>query len=290
MKLSLAAIPYYWPKNAVFDFYDRQRNADWDVVYLGETVCAKRAELSLDDWLAIADMLQQHNKRVVLSTLALVTARSETQMLKRISDQGMLVEANDVAAVQLLSERGQPFVCGSSINIYNAATLQHFCRLGMQRWVVPVELSADNLQSLLQSAAAQSLNVETEILGLGKLPLAYSARCFTARAHNRAKDQCKKICLDYPAGMPLLSQEQQRLFTLNGIQTLSGNAQDLRAQIPQMRAMGVTMFRVVPEQGMSLDSVAETRAIVDEQARPSLIASDACNGYWLGQAGMARLP
>lgn len=287
MKITLAAIPYYWPRSEVVDFYARLCRANIDVVYLGESVCSKRSEMTLDDWLAIAAELQRAGKEVVLTSLALITGRNELQMMKRICAQGLQVEANDTATVQQLHELGQPFICGSSINIYNAPTLQYFARLGMRRWVVPVELAGPDLAALL-AQTTHANPIETEILGWGKLPLAYSARCYTARAHNRPKDACKKICIDYPRGMAVSSQENTGLFTLNGIQTLSASPQDLRALLPQVRSAGVTHFRVVPELDLQLSFFDALEATISGDAQPVTIASDACNGYWFGAAGMTR--
>ena len=57
MKLALGPLLYYWPRNAVLEFYAGVAAAPVDVVYLGETVCSRRHELRLPDWLEIAAML-----------------------------------------------------------------------------------------------------------------------------------------------------------------------------------------------------------------------------------------
>jgi collagenase-like PrtC family protease len=43
--------------------------------------------------------------------------------------------------------------------------------------------------------------METELFGYGRLPLAFSARCFTARHYNLQKDDCQFRCLDHPDGL-----------------------------------------------------------------------------------------
>ncbi|MFW9289916.1 hypothetical protein, partial [Glaesserella parasuis] len=92
------------------------------------------------------------------------------------------------------------------------------------RWVMPVELSRDWLVNMLNGCDALGIReqFEVEVTGYGYLPLAYSARCFTARSENRAKDDCELCCLNYPNGRLTESQEGQAVFVLNGIQTQSG--------------------------------------------------------------------
>ncbi|KKK63029.1 hypothetical protein LCGC14_2998420 [marine sediment metagenome] len=121
MKLSLGPILYYWPHQKVADFYQQAIQSPADIIYLGETICSKRQELRTPDWLELASALLESGKEVVLSTLALIEARSELSSLRKICDNsGCLIEANDIAAVELLSEKKLPFVAGTSINIYNA--------------------------------------------------------------------------------------------------------------------------------------------------------------------------
>lgn len=50
MKLSLGPLLFYWDKRQIFDFYAEMASQPLDVIYLGETVCAKRRALSLNDW------------------------------------------------------------------------------------------------------------------------------------------------------------------------------------------------------------------------------------------------
>ena len=45
--------------------------------------------------------------------------------------------------------------------------------------------------------------VDTEVFAFGRLPLAFSARCFTARHHRLNKDECDFRCRDDPDGMLL---------------------------------------------------------------------------------------
>jgi O2-independent ubiquinone biosynthesis protein UbiV len=295
MKVSLGPILYYWPHQKVADFYQQAIQSSADIVYLGETVCSKRQELRTPDWLMLAAELAESGKEVVLSTLALIEARSELSTLRKICDNsGCLIEANDMAAVELMSEQKLPFVAGTSINIYNAYTLQALYKAGLKRWVMPVELNRTALENILKDARKLRFydNIETEIFSYGRLPLAYSARCFTARAKDLPKDNCQLACLECPDGIPLHTQENQSLFTINGIQTQSGQIYNLLDDCTNMRELGVDIIRISPTGTDTFDMVDRfSQAINGGIPSGQLIASDHqnkeyCNGYWYGLPGM----
>ena len=151
MKLALGPLLYYWEKNKVAAFYQHALNGEADIIYLGETVCSKRRELKTRDWINLGKELANANKEVVLSSMALLEAPSEIKMLRQICENGLFkVEANDLAAIQMLAENKVPFVCGPAINCYNASTIKLLINKGMQRWVMPVELSRDWLVNTLE--------------------------------------------------------------------------------------------------------------------------------------------
>ena len=144
MQFSLGPLLFYWPKADTRAFYEAAAQSQVDIIYLGETVCSKRRELKVDDWIALARQVASTGKQTVLSTLALISAPSELKEVKRLVDNGdLMVEANDLGTVQLACEASLPFVCGPAINAYNADVLRMLLKQGMQRWVMPVELSRD---------------------------------------------------------------------------------------------------------------------------------------------------
>ncbi len=287
MKISLGPLLYCWEKQQVTDFYQQVASSTIPLVYLGEAVCSRRRELKWGDYLELAQILKQSGKEVVLSTLALIEAPSEYTELKRQVENGeFMIEANDMAAVYLAKEHKLPFVCGTSINNYNRASLDILQRFGMQRFVMPVELSKTWFAQVIQDKPA----FEVEVLGHGYLPLAHSARCFTARHKQLSKDSCETICREYSKGLLAQTQEQQPLLRLNGIQTQSASCLDLRSEIDDMVKMGVDVFRVSPN---SFDCIAKASNLVDAlttQTMPdTLPTTDNCNGYWFGEAGLKSL-
>lgn len=289
MKYSLGPLLYYWPLADTNAFYEAACQSEADIVYLGETICSKRRELKLGDWLTLAQALRQAGKEVVLSTLALIQAPSELNELASWLDNGEFsIEANDLGTVQLLAERKLPFTCGPAINCYNAEVIRLLLERGMQRWVMPVELSRQWLTDLLDECQTLGLRerFEVEVFAYGHLPLAYSARCFTARAVNRPKDKCQKACLDYPQGMPTFSQEGEQVFVLNGIQTQSGHCYNLINQLPEMAGL-VDVVRLSPSGLDTLDWLSRFHANQTGAAPQPLLAHQDCNGYWRRIPGMS---
>lgn len=291
MKLSLGPILYFWDRDTVLDFYARAADSAADIVYLGETVCSKRRALRAEDWLGIAERLEVAGKEVVLSTLALIEAESELGAMRRLCENGHFsVEANDMGAVNLLAGRAH-FVAGPYLNVYNAGTLYLLAQAGARRWVLPVELGREQLAAL---QAARPAGMETEVFAFGRLPLAFAARCFTARAHNVSKDDCGFRCADYADGMLLSTQEEKPFLTLNGIQTQSAETCNLVAELPEMQRLGVDVARISPPSRGTFEVVGIFRAVLDgtldpESASARLAAYapyKSCNGYWYGKPGM----
>ena len=295
LKLSLGAIQYYWPKQTVFAWYDRIADTDADIIYLGETVCARRHELRLADWLAIADNLAAAGKEVLLASQTLLESESDLKRLRKIAKQARYpIEANDMGAVKLARDHGHPFVAGSSLNLYNEHTLALVRRLGAYRWQPPAELSRDKLATLLAASADPG---ETELFAWGKIPLAYSSRCFTARHYNLNKDNCQFRCLEHPHGMSMDTREKTPFLTINGIQTMSHGSQCLLAHHADIAALGVGILRLSPQ----LEHMAEIISLHRQTLDGAIPAADALrelaplalgalvDGYWHGNPGIEKI-
>jgi collagenase-like PrtC family protease len=289
MKFSMGNIQFYWDKETTSDFYQRVADSSVEHVYLGESVCSKRREHRLENWLEIGRELTNKGKSVVLSSLALLEAKSELAALKKVCLNGELkVEANDFGAVELLSEAKIPFIAGAALNIYNQHDLKVLLGRGMERWVIPVELSRDWLVNVIAGCEELGIReqIETEVYGYGYLPLAYSARCFTARSENRPKDQCALCCIKYPEGRKIDSQEGLELFRMNGIQTMSGSIQNLINDLPYMEGL-VDIVRISPHSMEAIDWVDKFRNAHVDKSRMSL--EGFCNGYWHKIEGMKAI-
>jgi len=178
---------------------------------------------------------------------------------------------------------------GAAINCYNLATLKVLLKQGMTRWVMPVELSGDWLKKLLDEAQEEGIRnqFEAEVFSWGYMPLAYSARCFTARSEDKPKDDCQYCCIKYPQGRRMNSREGERVFVLNGIQTMSGYQYNLINEVNDMQAIGVDIVRISPDSVQAFEKLDDFRTQLTTPKKYPLDGQNECNGYWHKIAGMS---
>ena len=268
--LTVGPVLYHWPRQALMEFYAGIAESAADTVVLGETVCARRIELKLDDWLGLARDLAAEGKQVVLATQTLIESEADLRLVRRLAEQhDFMVEAGDASALQCLAGTG-PFVLGPHINIYSRAALLEHAALGAVRWVAPVELSLDALALINPPAdpvlGAAGRPVETELFAFGRLPLAFSARCFTARHHRVNKDECEFRCAGDADGLLLSSSEGQPFLVINGTQTQSAATQCLISEGAALRATGVSRLRLSPCSRGFLEVIAQFDCVMRQGA------------------------
>jgi collagenase-like PrtC family protease len=167
--------------------------------------------------------------------------------------------------------------------------------LGASRWVVPLEMGRDDL-AVLQ--AQRPAGLQTEVFAFGRLPLAYSARCFTARHHDLPKDDCRFRCIADPDGLLLSTREGEPFLVLNGIQTQSARVHSLLGEVHAARELGVDVLRLSP-QSQHMDEVVRLFDAVRRNAMApapahevlrALLPGEPCNGYWHRRPGLEMVP
>ena len=293
MKLSLGPVQYYWHRETIFEFYQAMAETPVDIVYLGEVVCSRRRELRHSDWLDIAHMLRDAGKEVVLSTMVLLESTSDVaDMHKIVRETEFLIEAGDMGAVHNLALQ-RPFVAGAQLNLFNPDALAWMASLGATRWVMPLEMRASDLAVLQESRPA---GLQTEVFAYGRMPLAFSARCFTARHRNLPKDDCQFACREHPDGLMMRTRENEGFLVLNGTQTQSARVYNLLPELAALQALGVDVVRVSPQSTHTCDVLGlyesvltdATTAPVAQAQLVELMPDESCNGYWYGKPGLEQ--
>jgi len=310
--LTVGPVLYWWPRETLMAFYAEVAESAARTVVLGEVVCSRRNEMRHEDWLALARDLTAAGKEVVLATQALLASEAELRTMRRLCEQDeFAVEAGDASALHVLAAQAlasasrptrRPFVLGPHINVYNRAALAEHAALGAGTWVPPVELALD--AAALANPASDPVRgpagaIATEVFGFGRLPLAFSARCFTARHHHLPKDSCDFRCRGDADGLLLKSSEGEPFLVLNGIQTQSAGVHSLLGDAKALRAHGITRVRLSPCGSGFAEVLRRFDAVYNEGAAPAEafealrslgLPGALVNGYAHRRPGLEALP
>lgn len=291
-EISLGPVLFNWKPEVWRDFYFRIADeAPVATVYVGETICSKRAPLFSDYYEEVVERLTKAGKTVILSTLGEVVQKIDRNLIDDLcSDAETMVEANDVSALYAL--RGRPHHAGPLLNIYNDESLRFLAGKGLRSVCVPAELPAKTIAALCRAASALDVAVEVQVFG--RISLALSARCYHARAHNRTKDSCLFVCENDPDGLELTTLDGNPFLVINGIQTMSQRYLNLIGEVPQLRSMGVSKFRLSPHSCDMVQAASIFRAVLDgtlaiKEAAVQLAAvtphATFSNGFYYGRPG-----
>lgn len=259
MQLSLGPVLYNWQPERWRDFYFRIADeAPVDVVSVGEIVCSKRAPFFDEHLPAVIERLERAGKEVLLGSLILVSQpreRRQTAALAEIADG--LIEVNDLTCLRSIS--GRPHAIGPFVNIYNEAAASFHAGQGAVRICLPPELPLASVAAI----AAAVPQVDIEVFGFGRVPLAISARCYHARVHRLAKDNCRFVCDKDPDGLVVRTLDKEDFLTINGVQTLSHACANLLRDIEKLGQAGVRSLRLSPQACDMVDVARTFRDVVD---------------------------
>ena len=115
---------------------------------------------------------------------------------------------------------------------------------------------------------AKNKNVEIEVMAFGRQPLAVAMRCYHARAHGLTKDCCQFVCGLNADGLPAETLDGQSILTVNGTQTMSHGYVVLINELATLQEMGVSHFRLSP-QDIDMVGVARLyRDVLDKKNSP----------------------
>ena len=259
MKLTLGPILFNWEPDIWRDFYFRIADeAAVDAVAVGEVVCSKRMPFFDEHFPAVLERLIAAGKEVLVSSLALVTLERERRRTEELAlADEWLVEANDISCIAHLA--GRPHVIGPFVNVYNEGTAQWFAAQGARRICLPPELPLESIAAI----AAATPQAEIEVFAFGRAPLAISARCYHARLHKLAKDNCRFVCAADPDGLPVDTLDDERFLVVNGVQTLAYTCTNLIMDLDDLAQANIASLRLSP-QHCDMVAVASTfREVLD---------------------------
>lgn len=290
--VTLGPVLFNWKPEVWRDFYFRIADeAPVSTVYIGETICSKRAPLIEPHYQEVTERLTQGGKTVVFSSLSEVVSKIDRKLAEQIcTAQDFMVEANDGSALMHL--KGRPHHIGPFMNVYNEQAVEFLVGCGAKNICLPVEMPGTAIGALCK--AASKLDVSFEVQVFGRQSLALSARCYHARAHGRTKDSCRYVCEEDPDGLTLSTLEGNKFLTVNGIQTLSYEYLNLVREVPALRKMGVSRFRLSPH---TLDMVGIAKifagvvegTLASDEAAAMLDAMQPnapfANGFYYGKPG-----
>ncbi len=290
MDISLSQIPFNWTEKAITDFYKEMAHLPLGTIYIGDTVCSKReATISTKQWLTIAEELQAKGKLVIFSTLGMIETNPElSQLAKTCTETPFMLEANDISSVNILSRLDKEFACGPGINIYNHNTLNILQQKGMVRWTPPVELSIEAIADIRN--AAKNTNLEIELFAFGYLPLAISARCYSARQEGLDKEHCGNICNKTPFGYCVDTTDGKDFLRINGTQTMSAAIHNALNGWKAAEAAGINSLRISPANTDMKSVIEQTYSMLSGNIDSVEIELDPrerfCDGFAFNRAGI----
>ncbi|WP_296762667.1 U32 family peptidase [Sediminimonas sp.] len=291
MDLTVGPNQFFWGAETWRDFYaELADEAPVDRVVLGELVCSKRLPFYQADIPGAVERLQAAGKRVALTSLALVTLKRERKLMAELFETGLEIEVNDLTALAHLPE-GAAFGVGPLVNCYNEGTAAWLATRGAGRICLPPELPLTSVTAITAACPAP-----VEVWGWGRLPLAISGRCYHARLHDRAKDNCQFVCDTDPDGREVETLDGQPFLAVNGVQTLSAACANAAHQLGPLRNAGVSALRLSPQSAGFTAVCRDFRALADGRMSAAELSArnlpDApggayCDGFLTGMSGVA---
>lgn len=300
-QLILGPVLFNWAPDAWRDFHFRMADeSEVDEICVGEIVCSKRAPFLAEHLEAVCARIIAAGKRLTLSAPILPTLARERATVGDLIELAAafggaaVVEANDMGAVNALMKAGKRFRVGPFVNVYNEATLQWLAARGADSVCLNAELPLTAMKALGAAAGGDEGGAALEAQVFGRLPLAISARCYHARAHNLHKDGCRYVCGEDPNGMDVGTLDGAPFLAVNGTQTMSHAWADLSAELPALKAAGISRFRLSPQDcdmvavakayRGALDGTAPLSSAADA-ARIAAVGKPLANGFAYGGVG-----
>jgi len=293
MEITLGPVLFDWSKEDFHKFYDSVCDMPVDRVYVGEVVCVKKKGMGLKDIDAVAEKLDKAGKKVVLSTLGVMSSEKEIALARALVGRQYTVEANDMGVFNMVESderfKDKDITAGPLIINYNKETINIMEDMGVTRVVFPVELSKESIVHGMEGSKSMTY----EIFAHGKAPLAFSWKCYTLKSYGLLRGQCENQCALDPDGMEIKTMEGVPTFTINGTSILSAFTYNLVEYVEDIKEAGINAIRISPHYEHTAKIVDVYRKRIDgkltgEEGMALLKDTSPqgfCNGYYLGSAG-----
>ncbi len=297
MELTLGPVLFDWSKSELLRFYEEVADMAVNTVYIGEVVCAKRNRLAPKDIEAIASTLQAAGKKVVVSSLALVSNEDELSIVRDVAALPLPIEANDLSVLGIIDASEKEVFAGPHIKTYNRQAVQFLEDQGVKGITFPVELPGSSIAYNMEGAG-----IKGEVFAHGKLPLALSWRCYSSRLHGLTKSECQHNCSKDQDGLELRTMPHasktdktagEPCFAINGTAITSALPQSLIEFTKDLSEMSINALRISPHYKHTAETVKIYKERLDEASSPAqaleklkaLYGCELVNGWYLGKAG-----
>ncbi len=306
MKISLGPVPLNWKKEKLFSFYERVANSPVGNVYLGEIICPER-EPTIEDLIRIICMLKEKEKRVYISSYALIGNGLRLENIKKLLEISDGLEINNPAFLNFATEK--EMIAGPLLNVYNWRTAKYYSKFGVKKVVIPWEVGRKTIEDI-----AQKSGMNIEVVVHGHLPLALSRECYTVRTlssfdnpykkkdglHlrelilNSTEKACAKECFQYPEGFLLKAMSGELLYKINGPQVFSAKVHCLIEHLDYLRKLEVDSIRIESQLEEDTGEVIDIyRKVLDNHLDMKdavgilkvHYSDDLCNGFFSGRPG-----
>lgn len=232
MNISIGPAPTNWGRKRLKSFYQEiGRHPAVTRVYIGEISCTKRNILDAKLLLELENILREKGKEVVLSTYVLPTNSKDLQAARELIKEVQEIEINNIGVLNMWTREfpDKKATLGPFLNLYNSKSIYLLKKYPIKRVVLPVDLKLDAALAIVHQNS-----LACEIIVGGRVPIAFSWRCYTARAYNRIKKNCRFKCYEVPE-ISLKTLDDEPLFAINGLVIFSGKTDFLPTDLKKYK-------------------------------------------------------
>ncbi|MDI6689512.1 MAG: U32 family peptidase [Actinomycetota bacterium] len=266
MEIAIGPLPTNWGKEKILDYYRKvAAHPAINRAYVGEIACTKRDILDPELFIEIQDSLKKAGKEVILSTLVLPTNEEDLNKSRALMAKAHEIEVNNMGIfnVWLKEFREKSLTLGPFFNVYNPQSARFLLKYKIRRILFPVDISMNTMEKM-----CQEIDIPFEVVVYGNFPIAFSWRCYTARAFGKLRRDCGFKCYEVK-NLPQATLEDEPLFMMNGPAVYNAKTYCLISHLKRFRGMGVAGIRIetIPENVVGVADIF--KAVIDGEISPT---------------------